>query len=85
MGYNCVQLMAVAEHAHYGCFGYHAPGLQGISKASADCSSEQVSLLLPVAAVSRFKLVLSCFQNLHHLRLSLPECSVVNVWHYVSS
>ena len=20
MGYNCVQLMAVAEHAHYGCF-----------------------------------------------------------------
>jgi hypothetical protein len=25
MGYNCVQLMAVAEHAHYGCFGYHVP------------------------------------------------------------
>ncbi|CAE7686111.1 SBE2.1, partial [Symbiodinium sp. CCMP2456] len=33
MGYNCVQLMAVAEHAHYGCFGYHAPGLQGIASA----------------------------------------------------
>jgi 1,4-alpha-glucan branching enzyme len=23
LGYNCVQLMAVAEHAHYGSFGYH--------------------------------------------------------------
>jgi len=23
LGYNAVQLMAVAEHAHYGCFGYH--------------------------------------------------------------
>lgn len=23
LGYNAVQLMAVSEHAHYGCFGYH--------------------------------------------------------------
>ena len=29
MGYNAVQLMAVAEHAHYGCFGYHAAWSHG--------------------------------------------------------
>ena len=23
LGYNCVQLMAVMEHAYYGSFGYH--------------------------------------------------------------
>merc|ERR1719352_365314 len=23
LGYNAIQLMAVAEHAYYGCFGYH--------------------------------------------------------------
>ena len=23
LGYNCVQLMAVQEHAYYGSFGYH--------------------------------------------------------------
>ena len=22
MGYNCIQLMAIMEHAYYGCFGY---------------------------------------------------------------
>ena len=31
MGYNAVQLMAVAEHAHYGCFGYHAAWPHGYS------------------------------------------------------
>jgi len=23
LGYNCVQLMAIHEHAYYGSFGYH--------------------------------------------------------------
>lgn len=23
LGYNCVQIMALAEHAYYGSFGYH--------------------------------------------------------------
>ena len=22
LGYNCIQLMAIMEHAYYGCFGY---------------------------------------------------------------
>lgn len=23
LGYNCIQIMAVQEHAYYGSFGYH--------------------------------------------------------------
>jgi len=23
LGYNCVQIMAIQEHAYYGSFGYH--------------------------------------------------------------
>jgi 1,4-alpha-glucan branching enzyme len=25
-GYNCVQIMAIQEHAYYGSFGYHVTG-----------------------------------------------------------
>lgn len=31
LGYNCVQLMAIQEHAYYGSFGYHVTGFYAIS------------------------------------------------------
>lgn len=30
-GYNAIQIMAVAEHAYYGCFGYHVTGFYAVS------------------------------------------------------
>lgn len=47
MGYNCVQLMAVAEHAHYGCFGYHVTSF--FAPASRQGTPEELKLLVDTA------------------------------------
>lgn len=47
MGYNCVQLMAVAEHAHYGCFGYHVTSF--FSPASRSGTPEELKYLVDTA------------------------------------
>lgn len=31
LGYNTIQIMAIAEHAYYGSFGYHVTSLFAIS------------------------------------------------------
>lgn len=38
-GYNCVQLMAIMEHAYYGSFGYHVTNFFGVSSRSGDPDS----------------------------------------------
>lgn len=30
-GYNCIQLMAIMEHAYYGSFGYHVTNFFAVS------------------------------------------------------
>jgi len=47
MGYNAVQLMAVAEHAHYGCFGYHVTSF--FAPASRQGTPEELKLLVDTA------------------------------------
>lgn len=47
MGYNAVQLMAVAEHAHYGCFGYHVTSF--FSPASRSGTPEELKYLVDTA------------------------------------
>ena len=47
MGYNCVQLMAVAEHAHYGCFGYHVTSF--FAPASRSGTPEELKYLVDTA------------------------------------
>ena len=31
LGYNCVQIMAIQEHAYYGSFGYHVTNFFAVS------------------------------------------------------
>lgn len=38
-GYNCIQLMAVQEHAYYGSFGYHVTNYFATSSRSGDPDS----------------------------------------------
>eukprot|EP00451_Oxyrrhis_marina_P028816 CAMPEP_0204361538 /NCGR_PEP_ID=MMETSP0469-20131031/38889_1 /ASSEMBLY_ACC=CAM_ASM_000384 /TAXON_ID=2969 /ORGANISM="Oxyrrhis marina" /LENGTH=1306 /DNA_ID=CAMNT_0051349943 /DNA_START=36 /DNA_END=3956 /DNA_ORIENTATION=+ len=47
LGYNAVQLMAVAEHAHYGCFGYHVTSF--FAPASRCGSPEDLKRLVDTA------------------------------------
>ncbi|CAJ1334735.1 unnamed protein product [Effrenium voratum] len=47
MGYNAVQLMAVAEHAHYGCFGYHVTSF--FAPASRSGTPEELMYLIDTA------------------------------------
>jgi len=47
MGYNAVQLMAVAEHAHYGCFGYHVTSF--FAPASRSGTPEEVKEMVDTA------------------------------------
>jgi len=47
MGYNAVQLMAVAEHAHYGCFGYHVTSFY--APASRSGTPEELKYLIDTA------------------------------------
>lgn len=47
MGYNAVQLMAVAEHAHYGCFGYHVTSF--FAPASRSGSPEDLKKMVDTA------------------------------------
>eukprot|EP00931_Biecheleriopsis_adriatica_P037100 TRINITY_DN2129_c0_g1_i1.p1 TRINITY_DN2129_c0_g1~~TRINITY_DN2129_c0_g1_i1.p1 ORF type:complete len:813 (-),score=199.50 TRINITY_DN2129_c0_g1_i1:286-2724(-) len=47
MGYNAVQLMAVAEHAHYGCFGYHVTSF--FAPASRSGTPEELKYLVDTA------------------------------------
>jgi len=35
-GYNCIQLMAIMEHAYYGSFGYHVTNFFAVSSRSGD-------------------------------------------------
>eukprot|EP00928_Gymnodinium_smaydae_P040898 TRINITY_DN276_c0_g2_i1.p1 TRINITY_DN276_c0_g2~~TRINITY_DN276_c0_g2_i1.p1 ORF type:complete len:1466 (+),score=392.54 TRINITY_DN276_c0_g2_i1:181-4398(+) len=47
MGYNAVQLMAIAEHAHYGCFGYHVTSF--FAPASRSGTPEELKELVDTA------------------------------------
>jgi len=47
MGYNAVQLMAVAEHAHYGCFGYHVTSF--FAPAGRSGTPEELKYLVDTA------------------------------------
>mmetsp|Transcript_78474 Transcript_78474/g.202083 ORF Transcript_78474/g.202083 Transcript_78474/m.202083 type:complete len:1723 (+) Transcript_78474:46-5214(+) len=47
LGYTGVQLMAVAEHAHYGCFGYHVTSF--FAPASRSGTPEELKLLVDTA------------------------------------
>ncbi|CAK9035203.1 unnamed protein product [Durusdinium trenchii] len=47
MGYNAVQLMAIAEHAHYGCFGYHVTSFY--APASRSGTPEELKYLIDTA------------------------------------
>merc|ERR1719169_261999 len=47
LGYNCVQLMAVAEHAHYGSFGYHVTSFFAPSSRSG--TPEELKELIDAA------------------------------------
>mmetsp|Transcript_13633 Transcript_13633/g.30989 ORF Transcript_13633/g.30989 Transcript_13633/m.30989 type:complete len:1989 (-) Transcript_13633:86-6052(-) len=47
MGYNCVQLMACAEHAHYGCFGYHVTSF--FAPAGRSGTPEELKYLVDTA------------------------------------
>ncbi|CAE8610854.1 unnamed protein product [Polarella glacialis] len=47
LGYNAVQLMAVAEHAHYGCFGYHVTSF--FAPASRQGTPEELKYLVDTA------------------------------------
>lgn len=47
LGYNAVQLMAVAEHAHYGCFGYHVTSF--FAPASRSGTPEELMHLVDTA------------------------------------
>eukprot|EP00929_Paragymnodinium_shiwhaense_P042980 TRINITY_DN22156_c0_g2_i1.p1 TRINITY_DN22156_c0_g2~~TRINITY_DN22156_c0_g2_i1.p1 ORF type:complete len:1969 (-),score=563.19 TRINITY_DN22156_c0_g2_i1:210-6116(-) len=47
LGYNAVQLMAVAEHAHYGCFGYHVTSF--FAPASRSGTPEELKYLVDQA------------------------------------
>jgi len=47
MGYNAVQLMAIAEHAHYGCFGYHVTSF--FAPASRSGTPEELKEMVDVA------------------------------------
>mmetsp|Transcript_108130 Transcript_108130/g.271999 ORF Transcript_108130/g.271999 Transcript_108130/m.271999 type:complete len:2009 (+) Transcript_108130:103-6129(+) len=47
MGYNCVQLMAIAEHAHYGCFGYHVTSF--FAPASRQGTPEELMAMVDTA------------------------------------
>eukprot|EP00929_Paragymnodinium_shiwhaense_P058142 TRINITY_DN2911_c0_g1_i2.p1 TRINITY_DN2911_c0_g1~~TRINITY_DN2911_c0_g1_i2.p1 ORF type:complete len:816 (-),score=181.57 TRINITY_DN2911_c0_g1_i2:519-2966(-) len=47
LGYNAVQLMAVAEHAHYGSFGYHVTSFFAPSSRSG--TPEELKLLVDTA------------------------------------
>ena len=35
-GYNCIQLMAIMEHAYYGSFGYHVTNFFAVSSRSGE-------------------------------------------------
>jgi len=47
LGYNCVQLMAIAEHAHYGCFGYHVTSF--FACASRQGTPEELKYMVDTA------------------------------------
>jgi 1,4-alpha-glucan branching enzyme len=47
LGYNAVQLMACAEHAHYGCFGYHVTSF--FAPASRQGTPEELKYLVDTA------------------------------------
>mmetsp|Transcript_58518 Transcript_58518/g.127101 ORF Transcript_58518/g.127101 Transcript_58518/m.127101 type:complete len:808 (-) Transcript_58518:351-2774(-) len=47
LGYTAVQLMAVAEHAHYGCFGYHVTSF--FAPASRQGTPEELKYLVDTA------------------------------------
>ena len=32
LGYNCIQIMAVQEHAYYGSFGYHVTNFFAVGR-----------------------------------------------------
>jgi 1,4-alpha-glucan branching enzyme len=36
VGYNCIQLMAIQEHAYYASFGYHVTNFFAISSRSGN-------------------------------------------------
>jgi len=47
LGYNAVQLMAIAEHAHYGCFGYHVTSF--FAPASRQGTPEELKYMVDTA------------------------------------
>eukprot|EP00446_Apocalathium_sp_SHHI-4_P038691 CAMPEP_0177305258 /NCGR_PEP_ID=MMETSP0368-20130122/7081_1 /TAXON_ID=447022 ORGANISM="Scrippsiella hangoei-like, Strain SHHI-4" /NCGR_SAMPLE_ID=MMETSP0368 /ASSEMBLY_ACC=CAM_ASM_000363 /LENGTH=818 /DNA_ID=CAMNT_0018763881 /DNA_START=42 /DNA_END=2496 /DNA_ORIENTATION=+ len=47
LGYNAVQLMAVAEHAHYGCFGYHVTSF--FAPSSRQGTPEELKMMIDTA------------------------------------
>ena len=74
MGYNCVQLMAVAEHAHYGCFGYHVPRPRWIPgdhsgltpfrmQKNSMCVAKETVFCVPKTTIFRWYLCCSLRQN----------------------
>jgi 1,4-alpha-glucan branching enzyme len=36
LGYNCIQIMAIQEHAYYGSFGYHVTNFFAVSSRSGE-------------------------------------------------
>ena len=36
LGYNCIQIMAIMEHAYYACFGYQITSFFGASRYCSD-------------------------------------------------
>jgi len=71
LGYNCIQIMAIMEHAYYGSFGYHVTNFFAISsrfgtpedfKTLVDCAHEN-GIYVIIDLVHRFCTLNSFFKT----------------------
>lgn len=82
LGYNCIQLMAIMEHAYYGSFGYQVTNFYAISSRFGEMKalkklidtahSLNISVLLDVVHSHASKNVLDGLNNLNGLENSNP-------------
>ena len=60
-GYNCVQLMAVMEHAYYGSFGYHVTSF--LAPSSRFGTPEDLKYLVDAAHAAGLLIIMDCVHS----------------------
>lgn len=60
-GYNCVQLMAIQEHAYYASFGYHVTSFFAPSSRSG--TPEELKYLVDKAHSMNIAVIMDCIHS----------------------